>query len=197
MRLLPALIVAASLAGCGPSNDPQAGPAENRAEPASRPAAAATPAADNALDPPAPGEPGGLPAAPVRQPPAAEDSAQGAAQVLQAYYALIDIGKYDDAWALWGEDGAASRMTADAFATSFDSYTEYHANIGAPGAIDAGASQRYVTVPVQVYGRMKAGGKPFYRIGSITLHRVGNVDGASAAQTKWRIRTADLKPFVR
>jgi hypothetical protein len=156
--------------------------------PASR---AATPAP---LNPPAPGEPGGLEndTTPVSEAPFTEDSAQGAANVVQTYYALLGEGKYGQAYRLW-EPGAAG-MTPGAFAASFARYSEYHANIGAPGRIDAGAGQRYVTVPVQVYGRLKEGARPFNMRGSVTLHRAGDIDGATAEQRRWRIRSADIKP---
>ncbi|MGH6617270.1 hypothetical protein [Sphingomonas sp.] len=168
--------------------------------PGSIPAPAATPdAAVEPLNPPAPGEPGGLPddRTPVSEAPLPPDSAQGAANVVQTYYALLGEGKYRQAWALWDDGGKASGMGADAFAASFAKYSEYHANIGAPGDVDAGAGQRYVTVPVQIYGRLKAGAKPVYMLGKVTLHRVGDIDGATAAQKSWHIRSAELKPTPR
>ncbi len=199
MRLIFPL-AACALAACSvpppandaASNDSVAG-APTRLDIAESPAAMASP---EPLDPPAPGEPGGLPddRTPVSEAPFTEDSAQGAANVVQTYYALIGEKKYRDAWALWGEGGGASGMSAQAFAASFDKYSEYHANIGAPGAIDAGAGQRYVTVPVQVYGRLKQGAQPFNMLGSITLHRTADVDGATVEQRRWRIRSADIKP---
>ena len=147
------------------------------------------------LNPPPPGSPGGLAndAAPIAEGPIAPESAQGAAQIVQTYYAHLEQGEFRKAWLLWGGRGEASGMTAQAFAASFGKYSEYHANIGAPGEIDAGAGQRYVTVPVQVYGRLKEGNRPFYMLGSVTLHRT-EVDGASAEQRSWRIRSADIKP---
>jgi membrane-bound inhibitor of C-type lysozyme len=157
------------------------------------PGAVATP---EPLTPPEPGTPGGLPddRTPISEAPFTPDSAQGAANVVQTYYALLGEGKYRQAWALWDDGGKASGMSAEAFAASFAKYTEYHANIGAPGEIDAGAGQRYVTVPVQVYGRLKQGATPIYMLGSVTLHRVGDIDGATAAQKSWHIRSADIKP---
>lgn len=147
------------------------------------------------LQPPAPGEPGGLPddRTPVSEAPFTPDSAQGAANVVQTYFALIEAGKYHQAWALWGEGGKASGMSARAFADSFAKYSEYHANIGAPGRIDAGAGQRYVTVPVQAYGRLKDGNRPFNLRGDITLHRTADIDGATADQKTWHITTSTLK----
>ncbi|MDP5279385.1 MliC family protein [Sphingomonas sp. DG1-23] len=164
------------------------------AETASVPAPDVRSATPAPLNPPAPGEPGGLDddRTPVSEAPFSEDSAQGAANVVQTYYALLEAGKYGQAYRLW-EPGAAG-MDARAFAASFDRYSEYHANIGAPGRVDAGAGQRYVAVPVQVYGRLKAGAREFNMRGSVTLHRAGNVDGASAGQRRWRIRSSDVKP---
>jgi membrane-bound inhibitor of C-type lysozyme len=196
MRLFPPLLL--TLAACSSQ------PAENVAVPANEAAAlpdeatpspstpeAATPAP---LNPPAPGEPGGLDndTTPVSEAPFTEDSAQGAANVVQTYYALLEQAKYGQAYRLW-EPGAAG-MDAGAFAASFARYSEYHANIGAPGRIDAGAGQRYVTVPVQVYGRLKQGARPFNMRGSVTLHRAGDIDGATAEQRRWRIRSADIEP---
>lgn len=198
MRLsLPLLL---TLAACSsqptesrtvPDNEAAALPA-GMASPAPTDApASATPAPFN---PPAPGQPGGLDddRTPVNEAPFTEESAQGAANVVQTYYALIEAGKYGQAWRLW-EPGAAG-MRPQAFAASFARYSEYHANIGAPGRIDAGAGQRYVTVPVQVYGRLRQGGRPFNMRGSVTLHRAGDIDGATAEQRRWRIRSTDLNP---
>ncbi|KQS04222.1 hypothetical protein ASG11_08130 [Sphingomonas sp. Leaf357] len=221
MRIAAALvpIVMTALAGCSPQptntsnvdinfaaeqaqhsidNYAAATPA---ATPTPRPSAVPGPVASPIaglapLDPPAPGTPGGLPddRTPVSEAPFSPDSAQGAANVVQTYYALLGEKKYRQAWALWGHGGQDSGMSADAFAASFDKYSEYHANVGAPGRIDAGMSQRWVTVPVQVYGRLKAGGTPVYMLGSVTLHRV--VPGVSddKSDQTWRLKTADIKP---
>lgn len=142
-----------------------------------------------------PGTPGGLPKdGPVSEEKFTPDSAQGAADVVQTYFALIEQGKYARAHALWDDDGKASGMDATAFAHSFRKYREYHAQVGAPGDIDAGAGQRYVTVPIQLYGRLEQGGSPFHARGEVTLHRVGDVDGATAEQKKWHIRGISAKP---
>jgi hypothetical protein len=148
------------------------------------------------LAPPAPGTPGGLPddKGPISEAPFTPDSAQGAANVVQSYYALIGEGKYVQARLLWENGGMASGGSADAFAAQFARYSEYHANIGAPGDVDAGAGQRYVTVPVQIYARLKQGARPDYQIGSVTLHRTADIDGATAEQKSWHIRSIDLKP---
>ena len=148
------------------------------------------------LTPPEPGTPGGLPddRTPISEAPFTPDSAQGAANVVQTYYALIGEGKYAGARLLWENGGVASGANADAFAARFARYSEYHANIGAPGDVDAGAGQRYVTVPVQISARLKKGAVAEYQIGSVTLHRTADIDGATAEQKSWHIRSIDLKP---
>lgn len=146
------------------------------------------------LDPPAPGTPGGLPddRTPLSEAPFAPDSAQGAANIVQTYYALIGEAKYRQAFAL-RETGAVGPKTAEDFAADFARYSEYHANVGAPGAVDAGAGQRFVTVPVQVYARLKQDGTPVYQLGTVVLHRTGEIDGATVEQRKWHIRSSALK----
>ncbi|RYD65760.1 MAG: hypothetical protein EOP58_06835 [Sphingomonadales bacterium] len=124
--------------------------------------------------------------------PAVDETAQGAANVVQSYYALIGERKYADAWALWEDVGKASGMSAQAFTASFDKYAAYNAQVGSPGAVDAGAGQRFVTVPVQINGKLKTGAL-VSMTGSVTLHRTV-ADGASVEQKSWRIRTADIKP---
>jgi membrane-bound inhibitor of C-type lysozyme len=126
----------------------------------------------------------------VSEAPFTEDSAQGAANVVQTYYALIEAGKYGQAYALWG--AGAAGMRREAFAASFAKYRDYHAEIGAPSAIEGAAGSRYVTVPVRAYGNLKAGG-PFDMRGSVTLRRAV-VDGATPEQRRWHISGSDLKP---
>ncbi|MFA5962790.1 MAG: hypothetical protein WC804_02115 [Sphingomonas sp.] len=145
--------------------------------------------------PPEPGTPGGLPKGGIVSEGAfTPDSAQGAANIVQTYYALLGERRYRDARALWDDGSRASGMDDAAFAASFARFSEYHAQVGAPGAIDAGAGQRYVAVPVVIYGRLKDGGEPYHASGTVTLHRVGDIDGASDAQKSWHLRGIELKP---
>src|SRR3546814_16394182 len=87
------------------------------------------------LNPPAPGEPGGLAddKTPVSEAPFTETSAQGAANVVQIYYALLEAKKYEPAWKVWQDEGRARGMTFDEFKESFSKYQEYQENIHAPG----------------------------------------------------------------
>jgi hypothetical protein len=208
------LVLSLLLAGCAPSGDPASNHAVdiNAAAEAGRNDVANHASADTAegnmaaippspvvtpppVEPREPGTPGGLPkGGVVSEAPFTPDSAQGAANVVQTYFALIEEGKYRRARALWDDGGKASGMDETAFAASFARYSEYHAQIGAPGEIDAGAGQRYVTVPIQLYGRLKAGATPFHARGEVTLHRAGDIDGATAEQKAWHIRTISAKP---
>jgi hypothetical protein len=182
------LVAAALLVSCGSE------PAQlaNEAVPVE---ASAAPPAPAPLDPPAPGEPGGLPddRTPLSEAPFTADSAQGAADIIQTYYALLEAGRYDEAWRLWSDGGRASGMSAAEFAASFDKYAEYHAQIGAPGRIEGAAGSLYVEVPVQVYGRLKRGGE-FNMLGAVRLRRVNHVPGATAEQLQWRIATSGVRP---
>lgn len=184
---LPALALA--VACSGGETETQSADSNRVAEaPAAQPADP-TPSAQAPLQPPAPGEAGGLPddRTPVAEAPFTPDSAQGAANVLQTYYALIEQGDYDAAYAL--RSPSADGPSAAEFAASFERYAEYHAQIGAPSSIEGAAGSLYVEVPVQIYGRLKDG-KPFSSAGTVTLRRSNDIPGATAKQRSWRIYTS-------
>ena len=147
------------------------------------------------LDPPEPGEPGGLAddRTPIPEGPIDPAGAQGAAQVVQSYFALIEQRRFGEAWRLWGEGGGASGMSEAEFAASFARYREYHARIGAPGRVEGAAGSLYVEVPVQAYGRL-ADGEPFNRLGAVRLRRVNDVPGSTEAQRRWHIVETALRP---
>src|SRR3546814_13188239 len=77
---------------------------------------------------------------------------------------------------------------------SSDVRTADLANVAAPGRVDAGAGQRYVEVPVQVYGTLEDGEQPFNRRGSVTLHRTAEIPGATAEDKSWHIVKSDVAP---
>jgi hypothetical protein len=139
-------------------------------------------------EPPAPGTPGGLPddRRPVAEGPFAETGAQGAANVVQTYYALLEQGRHGEARRLWSGAGEASGLGEAAFAASFAAFAEYHAQIGAPGAIEGAAGSLYVEVPIVLYGRLKSG-EAYSRKAAATLRRVNDVPGSSADDRRWHI----------
>jgi hypothetical protein len=193
--LLPLVLLAA----CGapsPSNE-----ASDAADGRNAAAANETAVADGnrpdlpPVEPIPPGQPGGLPddRTPVSEAPFTETSAQGAANVVQSYYALLEQGRHEEAWRLWSDGGRASGMTAGQFAASFARYAEYHAQIGAPGEIEGAAGSLYVEVPVQVYGRLRSG-EPFRMLGPVRLRRCNDVPGCTEDQRKWRIADSGVRP---
>jgi hypothetical protein len=139
-------------------------------------------------EPARPGAPGGLPheATPLAEAPFDARSAQGAAQVVQTYYALIEAGRYGEARRLWGGGGDARGRTEADFAADFAAYRDYHAQVGAPGRIEGAAGSSFVAIPVQLYGRLRDGSR-FRRPATVTLRRVNDVPGATAEQRRWRI----------
>jgi hypothetical protein len=136
------------------------------------------------LNPPAPGEPGGLPddRTPISEGPIDPKSAQGAGQVVQQYFALVESGKLAEASKLWSAGVERLNLAA---------YREVHASIGAPGNVEGGAGSLYVEIPIQLYGRLKDG-KEFNSRGTMTLRRVNDVDGSTEEQRRWHIMNAEF-----
>jgi hypothetical protein len=113
--------------------------------------------------------------------------------VAQSYYALVEAGRYGEAWRLWSDGGRASGRTQAAFAAGFAAYASYHAQIGGPGPIEGAAGSLYVEVPVVIYGAFRDG-RPLHKSGKITLRRVNDVPGATAEQRRWHIARIELAP---
>jgi membrane-bound inhibitor of C-type lysozyme len=141
--------------------------------------------AGDEVSPPAPGTPGGLPddKTPVSEAPFAPTSAQGAANVVQTYYALVEAGKYAE----------AGKLRSDGNAGDFSPYASYHAQVGAPGESEGAAGSIYIEVPVVVYGRLKTGAE-LHQSGKAVLRRVNDVPGSTAAQRRWHIERIELTP---
>lgn len=136
------------------------------------------------VTPPAPGTPGGLPddKTPISEAPFTPGSAQGAANVVQTYYALLEKRSSVD----------AAKYRADGMPENLSQYSSLHAQIGAPGAIQKAGGSLTVEVPVVLSGRL-ADGAAFSRSGKLLLRRVGDVPGSTPAQREWRIERFNLK----
>jgi hypothetical protein len=63
--------------------------------------------------------------------------------------------------------------------------------VSAPGAIDAAAGSRFITIPVAITATRSDGSVHRFD-GTYTLRRAV-VDGATAEQRAWRIASADLR----
>jgi hypothetical protein len=184
-----ALIGLLALAACGEPARPPATAADAAAPAAAPGVARATPPTElPPVEPPAPGTPGGLPddRTPVSEAPFTPESAQGAASVVQTYFALIGGKRYAEAWRLWSDGGKASGRDESAFAAEMARYPQYDAQIGAPGSIEGAAGSLYVEAPVVLYGR-NPDGTELHRKGKAVLRRVNDVPGATAEQRRWRI----------
>lgn len=194
MRIAGGAALALLLAGCGGGETAGNDAAANASVPAEPvPAAGApTPVTPATTLPAGEGIPG-VSAPPPAPSPTAEPGAAEAAQVVRDYFTAIGDKRYGDAWRLWQGVGQASGMSQAAFAQSFAKYAEYRATIGTPGRIDAGAGQRYIQIPVTVSGKLRDG-TPVSMAGPVTLHRTGDIDGATPEQRAWRISDSGLKP---
>ncbi|HEX5181738.1 MAG TPA: hypothetical protein VFW19_01175 [Allosphingosinicella sp.] len=133
--------------------------------------------------------------APLAQPAAARQETQatqgdmadaaGAADLLRHYYALIEAGRYAEAWKLRGNGRDVDETQ---FAAHFRSYESYHSQVGAPSRPVASQGWIWVEVPVMTTGRLR-GGKPLGSAGSITLRRPRPGIKAPAKERGWRIYT--------
>jgi hypothetical protein len=183
------LILLAAVSACRPA--PQRPPPAALSPVATAPVTALPP-----VEPPKPGSPGGLPddRTPISEAPFDARSAQGAANVVQTYYALLAERRYPQARALWSDGRRASgQPDAQAFAAGFARYASYNAQVGAPGETEGGAGSIYVSVPVVVYGRLTSGAE-VHEKGEAQLRRVNDVPGSTLAQRAWHIFRIDTTP---
>jgi hypothetical protein len=115
-------------------------------------------------------------------------------QIMRRYVDAIAGRRYAEAWLLWEGQGRASGMTQQAFADSFERYASFRATIGTPFDVDAGAGQRFVTVPVTVTGTLLSG-QPFRLEGAVILHKVADgIESDDADAHRWRLRSSEMKP---
>ncbi|MGA0607076.1 MliC family protein [Phenylobacterium sp. VNQ135] len=137
-----------------------------------------------AVEPPEPGTPGGLPddRTPVSEAPFTPESAQGAANVVQTFYAYLEAGKVDE----------AAKLMRNAAPPDVSRYSSYHAQVGAPGQIEGAAGSLFVETPVVIYGRLKTG-QEVHQSGRVVLRRVNDVPGSTTEQRQWRIERIELK----
>ncbi len=119
--------------------------------------------------------------------------AEAAADVVRRYYAAIDARDYRRAYARWGEGGPADGQTYDAFAAGFTETASVAAEVGLPSDPEGAAGSIFVTVPVIVRARTTSGDDQTFT-GTYTVRRVNDVPGATPAQLRWHLESADLRP---
>ena len=147
---------------------------------ANEPAPATPPAAANQAEPPKTSLP--EPTGPIDP-----KSVEAAGQVVQHYGALIEQKRWTESRQYWGSPAAA-----EAFERNFRTYADVHLEIGDLGQPEGAAGSIYVTEPVTFYGT-KNGGGDYRRKAEVTLRRVNDVDGSTAAQRRWHIERIDWK----
>jgi hypothetical protein len=130
-------------------------------------------------------------AAPVAAHAQGADSPEAARGVVETYYAAIDRGNFRGAYALWDKGGKASGKSYASFRQGFAATARSRVVTGTPGPEDAGMSQRWITIPVDVYATLKNGKRQHFR-GAYMLHRVIPGVSANRADTRWHLSSARL-----
>ncbi len=118
---------------------------------------------------------------------------QDPASVVQSYYAAIDRKDYRAAYQHWDHQGQASGKSYEAFRKGFSATAHSRVTTGTPTDADAGMSQRWITVPVEVHATLHTGKRQHFR-GRYTLHRVVEGVSTSAEAERWHISSASLRP---
>lgn len=118
---------------------------------------------------------------------AAEPSPEG---VTRAYFTLIGGHHYAAA-----RRASGAEMPLARFIAAFRPYRTYHASVGRAGEGEGAAGSTYVEVPVRIWGRLR-NGRPFSERGSVTIRRVNDIPGASAAERRWHIYRIDVPPSL-
>ncbi|MES2986798.1 MAG: hypothetical protein V4808_02725 [Pseudomonadota bacterium] len=118
-------------------------------------------------------------------------SPEAASGVIQTYYAAIDRGNFRGAYMLWDGDGRASGKSYASFRAGFSATARTRVTTGTPRNGDAGMSQRWIDVPVNVYATLKNGKRQHFT-GTYRLHRI--VEGVSdnPRDSRWHIASAKL-----
>ncbi|OJY71631.1 MAG: hypothetical protein BGP16_13615 [Sphingobium sp. 66-54] len=201
-RLFP-LLLALAMTACGsePVPDNQGNLTANEADAALDAAlnavddgATIEPEYEGTLVPPAPGEPGGLPddRTPLDESAARDPaSVEASGATIERWGLALGEGRYGDAYRLWRDNGRQSGMTEAQFVETYRRYSDIRVLVGRP---QAGGTQT-ARVPVQVYGRLREGGKPFNLYGMMTLARNPAGQQGEAGQAPWLIASSELKPL--
>ena len=118
-------------------------------------------------------------------------TATEATDVLRRYYAAINARDFRQAYALWGNGGAASNQTYDDFAAGFVETRRVQVDIGEPGRVEGAAGSRYVEIPVVLRAVTTRGENQRFE-GTYVLRRTV-VDGAPPEARSWHIYRASLR----
>lgn len=119
--------------------------------------------------------------------PEAEKGEKGARNVLLEWARALERRDFARADAQWGA-GAADAKSARQFAD----YQTLTVGFG-DGEVEGAAGSLYYEVPLTLAGKRKDG-TVVRQTGTVTLRRVNDVDGATAAQLRWHVSGITLEP---
>lgn len=111
-------------------------------------------------------------------------------QAIRSFYDAINRRDFRTAYLLWGDSGRASGKTLDEFQAGYAGTDSAEVAFGAPGRVEGAAGSRYIEVPVTLHAWTHGGGEQQFA-GSYVLRRTV-VDGATDAQQRWHIYSADI-----
>jgi hypothetical protein len=123
---------------------------------------------------------------PASQAPVEAKSARAAGELVHLYFRLIKAHRYAEARRLWTGGGEGSGKSEAEFAAAYAGLRDYRVEIGTPGPIEGAAGSSYVTVPVEVHGRLDDG-SPFGGLEDVTLRRINDVPGSTDEERRWHI----------
>ncbi len=176
---------------------PEGGAPRVESVPRADSAAAAQAAAQDSAQGAAPGTtPGTTPGSTPGSTPGADEGAASEAasptptEVVRRYYEAINARDYGRAYALWGDGGRASGQTLEVFEAGYAQTDSVEVRIGQPGRVEGAAGSRYVDVPVEIWAKTRTGRVQRFA-GTYTLRRAV-VTGASAADRRWHLASADI-----
>lgn len=131
-------------------------------------------------------------AAPAGTAPAAGAATPAAAEaVVRAYYAAIDARDFATAYAQWSDGGAASGQSFEHFRNGYANTASVEAEVGTATDEEGAAGSRYIRVPMELRATQHDGSVRRYRGGFVL--RAVMADGASAAQRRWHLYSADIQ----
>ena len=115
----------------------------------------------------------------------AEKGEEGARNLLLAWASAMEDRAFGAAYALFGDYADRTGQSASEYAATFADYRTVNASIG-EGEGEGAAGSIYYEVPVTLSGTTRSGGT-YLREGKMTLRRVNDVPGATAAELRWHL----------
>lgn len=123
--------------------------------------------------------------------PEAEKGEKGARNVLLAWARAVENKRFGEAYAQFGEGGPQNGMSAAEYATQFGRCRKITVALS-DGQMEGAAGSSYYTAPTTLSCELVTGNTEKWT-GDAVLRRVNDVPGASAAQLRWHMVSADLK----